>query len=480
MVVLSAILVLIMASGLFVFSQTETAKKTISNDLSLQMQVFKNEISTYFEEVAALSIDLSIDMTDLIDGYIKSNNMDFEDINNSVDDIKALQDNIMKETIYKLQQSNCSGIFVTLNATVNTEAENAQASRTGVYIQKSGADLGNKDLILYRGMSDIGKNNDLMIHRKWRLEINTQNILGYSNLEKDAKLPLTEAYKLTDVVSLTGTDEKAALMVVPMISNDGIFFGLCGFEISQSYFKTKHAQPSNMEHLVSIIAKGSQNEIIANNGLSCGLSNGYYLAPKGIYTYKSIGGDLVELSNQTDSHIGMISEIKLSHSDNFDTVVVMMPKTDFESKNFDSWLQIIILIILFTFFIVSFCLLFAKRFFSPILRIMENLQSENEAIQSNYKSVKAQLDRLAKNQKPEIDQEKYRYFMSQIEKLTPTEKRIFDYYCEGYSVKDIIKETSTKEATIRFHNQNIYLKLGVDSLKQLLFYISFMKLEEHN
>ena len=52
--------------------------------------------------------------------------------------------------------------------------------------------------------------------------------------------------------------------------------------------------------------------------------------------------------------------------------------------------------------------------------------------------------------------------------LTKTEKLIFQCYLAGKSTKDILEELSIKENTLKFHNKNIYGKLGVSSRKQLL------------
>jgi DNA-binding CsgD family transcriptional regulator len=46
------------------------------------------------------------------------------------------------------------------------------------------------------------------------------------------------------------------------------------------------------------------------------------------------------------------------------------------------------------------------------------------------------------------------------------------------SVKDIVGILSVKESTIYSHNKNIYSKLGINSLKQLLRYAALMRQQE--
>ncbi len=59
-------------------------------------------------------------------------------------------------------------------------------------------------------------------------------------------------------------------------------------------------------------------------------------------------------------------------------------------------------------------------------------------------------------------------YLSGIERLTPTEKTIFDYYIRGKTTKEIMAELEIKENTLKFHNKNLYGKLGVSSRKRLI------------
>ena len=60
------------------------------------------------------------------------------------------------------------------------------------------------------------------------------------------------------------------------------------------------------------------------------------------------------------------------------------------------------------------------------------------------------------------------FLLSQLPRLTPTERIIYDYYLEGKSTKEIMAALNIKENTLKYHNKNIYSKLGVSSRKQLM------------
>jgi len=52
--------------------------------------------------------------------------------------------------------------------------------------------------------------------------------------------------------------------------------------------------------------------------------------------------------------------------------------------------------------------------------------------------------------------------------LTPTERLIYEAYTLRKSTKEIMAELNIKENTLKFHNKNIYSKLGVSSRKELM------------
>jgi len=63
--------------------------------------------------------------------------------------------------------------------------------------------------------------------------------------------------------------------------------------------------------------------------------------------------------------------------------------------------------------------------------------------------------------------ERRNYFAEHLYLLTKTEKRVYDFYLEDKTTKEIMKAMDITENTLKYHNKNIYSKLGVSSRKQL-------------
>lgn len=109
----------------------------------------------------------------------------------------------------------------------------------------------------------------------------------------------------------------------------------------------------------------------------------------------------------------------------------------------------------------------------------EERNKENEIYKKEINELKQQIKRLEYDRKKEIDPESFKQFIKGIDELTKTERKIFDLHREGYSVQEILDIAKIKESTLRYHNQNIYAKLSVSSMKMLLRYCALMENEEN-
>ncbi len=66
-------------------------------------------------------------------------------------------------------------------------------------------------------------------------------------------------------------------------------------------------------------------------------------------------------------------------------------------------------------------------------------------------------------------------FVNGISQLTQRERTIYDLYLSGSSTTDVMKKLGITENTLKFHNKNIYGKLGVSSRKELLANVRAMQ-----
>ena len=107
-----------------------------------------------------------------------------------------------------------------------------------------------------------------------------------------------------------------------------------------------------------------------------------------------------------------------------------------------------------------------------------SLEQQRQNVEDNYEKAQTRLTRITNRKKQEVDQDGYQMFLSHLHTLTPKEREIFNLYLEGKSAKEIMVVVNINENTLKYHNRNIYSKLGVSSRKELLLYAALMK-EEH-
>ena len=543
MILLVALLLMALFSGLLLLDRFDNIKKNTYEQLELQMDVFEKDVSTYFDHLAASGIQLSEDMSHLLDEYLTKASISFSDLADSKDHIYNIQKAMFDPLSNKLLQENCSGAFVMLDTTLNTSLSDSERSRAGLYLQTSGYESANQDIVLYRGLSEIRKHSNILLHNKWRMEFHTNFLPSYDSIVSKSALPIHTSYQITDLFVLPGTSDKAMLLVIPIFGTDSSYYGLCGFEVSNSFFQTYHAQPTTITHPTFLFTSQSANNIDASNSLSCGNTEGYYRSPNGILKGKPEGKGLFVFTGDSLAYIGITRSICLTPDNNSFTLSILMPKSDFDTVVSKNTLQNILLWSLILFFIITCCIFFSEKFLAPILKGMEEIknnrhkdisssvpeindlfaflsnkdneherelqhlmeekqiaqkekerlqakyriaqdkyeaaQNKYEAAQNKYEAAQTEISRLAYSRKQEVDPDNYKQFLQGIDTLTPTERKIFDYYLSGKTVKEIIEIAGIKESTLRYHNQNIYSKLNVNSLKQLLRYAALMQ-QEHN
>lgn len=517
MFVLATVLLLVFAAFLYLFGRFSTTEDKISDLLSLQTEFFDREMTAYFNDVTLRGARLSEKTAQLTEEYFKTENIDFNDIQNSSVHIGALENYYIDLLNEELLKANCSGAFILLDASQTGKS----GSKAGVYLNQNLFGTTDKEtMLLYRGNVQAAISKGIMPHRKWHLEFNAEGFPNFEEILSDTAEPIEKASHICDIITLPGTSERVMLVALPIRGDDGSVYGICGFEVNESVFKDAHAQPTTLTRITCVFSRFEEGIVNMNEGLSCGVKNGYFLKPKTSLQIKDLKKGLVVLKNEYESYIGMTRKTSLYAQGAPYAVTVMMPYADYSSRETKDIMQFIIIILLSGFAIVSLCIYFSRRFITPILKSLEKIkqaekiQSEdiqsdlleiddlfaflaekdneyqksvdelskrNELSQKEINRIQAENNRLIKEHKNIIVQDNYDYFCSGIRKLTNKERQIFDLYLEGRTVPEIMRITDIKETTLKYHNGNIYSKLGVSSKKQLLNYAAiYLKNEGKN
>ena len=101
---------------------------------------------------------------------------------------------------------------------------------------------------------------------------------------------------------------------------------------------------------------------------------------------------------------------------------------------------------------------------------LRNIVKQVESTQLYTEAPKTELESLLETplDAEAIAPERLECFMNGLRQLTPTEREVFDAYIARATTKEVMAKLNIKESTLKYHNRNIYGKLGVSSRKELL------------
>lgn len=509
MLALVIIVLAFLSVGLFFIDNFSSTKETTSKDLSFQLDVFERQVNKYYDDLTMMGTSLSNDVGEITERYLTQNGVEFSDVNDNLELVTGLQRAIFDKLREELLKTDCSGAFVVYDATVNTSVENAEYSKTGLYFQRSTLDATDESVLLFRGIAEIGRENGIMPHRKWRLEFSTDYIYGWNDFSTWLNLSTEKPTFLLDVSTLQGTSERAMHFFMPITGN-GISYGFCGFEISESYFKKNFAQASQIKHLTCMLTKKQDGIIDPATGFSAGVYDGYNLTPNGVMTVKPFGNGLIAL-NGNSSYIGKSADITICNA-NY-SLTVALPREEYDDLATKNAFDLICLLLLILCFMVTVCVFFSRKFLAPLLKGLDlirknehrngssniveiddllvflteqdrlreeqadEIQKERELQKDALNKANDKIERLTYSRKNEVDPEDYETFKLGIKELTKTEKTIFKLYLDGKTAEEILEICSIRQSTLKYHNHNILGELGVSSRKQMLRYATLLAQE---
>jgi len=449
--------------------QHERTATTVENQLSL---------------LTAQGITLSGQVAHILDNLLLTDGI--EVLNDDAERLGAAETALYPVLYSALVSSPCNGVFVILDATANTQTENAATSRAGMYLRfanLNAKDAVNQDVVLYRGIARVARDNQHELHNRWRLEFDTSLIAAYSQLVEQAGLKPAQAYLWTERGTLTDTWEQAMWLVVPVCDATGTTLGICGLELSDLFMRLSYpAQHSEFGSLVTVIAPLEDGLLEVSRGLT-GEPNGTYLSNTDTFTV--VEGDLFNTYAGGSTFLGMHSRVNLNAQGGEELyVATLIPKAYFDAAAGDRRATLVLGAL--AAFAASLLLLrfLSKRFVQPIVGVLASIKNgtPGEAEQTGISEIDTLVDALdtkAAELKggilPADVQDLLDDFAQRFSALTPTEQSVVRLYAEGREVNEVAELAFISIHTVRKHNANIYRKLDVGSREELVLYLEIFR-----
>lgn len=502
---------------LSLFGVMNPANGQIVNVLDAQLSSYASSIEHDYNEVAAHTLSFSKQISDHVEAFLEENQYAFEDLKDDANALSDLQSNLYSTVYLNMQLAPASGAFYILDTTVNGQAH--PQFYNGIYlkyINLYSENTVNNEITLYRGSFSTAKKENLIFHSGWNNEMHT-DFFNYCTSEFTDDI----YYILSPTVTIPDTWERARYVYAPIKDSKDHIIGVCGFEVNDLYFQlSKKTHSSQLGPLVGALLDEDRGIYSGQfNSNRYNTLNALTISPKGSVSTFDFG---------TEKCIGKTQNITLGKN-NF-TVALMMTEAQYNAYIFKGQATtagIILFVVLIAF---AYCFFVSKKYVSPVLKKIDQVknsdhpgeqlnireiddlfaflakrnlsheeqlkvlqaakqEAEEEAQRTKiayekavekYKLAQSEITQLTKEQKKQIVLEDYDYFIQNLKTLTPTESRIYNLYLEGKTAKEITALLGIQQNTMKYHNKNIYSKLGVSSRKQLLQFAALKQQQDKN
>lgn len=522
---LAALLLAVLLVALLLLGRLKSPRAETEKALTFQMGAFRSDMASLWRNVSVMGIHLSEDMTALIEEQTS----DFSSLNGDVAAVEALQEAMLEPLCQYVRQTDCSGAFILLGASLSSDP--AVDSHAGLYVQRGNAEHTTGDLLLYRGMADIGRRHKVMPHRKWAQEFDLSSFPGFAEHLEKASAPIERSCRTTEFITLPGTTEQAILLTVPMIGADGTVYGLCGFSVNQTYFLAHHAQPTGIGSLACVLSDAAEG-LDVQRGLLTYPTGDFCFVPDELLEKRSLRGGLTVFAGSELSFVGISEPFTVAAGDEAPhDLTVLISKSAYDRAMLKSVIEIAALLTLLVFFAVGCCLFYTRRYLRPILEdidhvtvaggekgkpifeellpISEKMRSHEEAVtvlkaerqdaqdraeqllgeklglEEQVEGMQGQLDdslaeirRLAHLGKKELKPADYEKFLKGYAKLSTKELEICEALVSGLSTRQCAEQIGCASSTVDTYRKRVYEKTGIHKVRQLQLCVALMRMEQ--
>ena len=503
------------------FGILNPVNRQIMDGMEVQLSGYARDVERVYDKIAAYAISFAEQMESEIQNYLSDNGITFDDLENDTQAITDLQCKLYDTVYLNMQLTPSSGAFYLLDTTVNSKT--ATPYYSGIYlkyINLNSDNTVNNDFSLYRGSFVVGNTNGITFHSGWKNELRTNFFDTGIEAFSDGAY-----YALSSAVVIPETWERARYVYVPIHDLKGEIIGVCGFEINDLFFQLAYkTEDKTLGPVVYALLDRRQ-----------GVYNGQFTSSRFSLSEDSTaefsiteGGDALIFDFGDEKCIGKVQTVQLG-GDTF-YAAIMLTQAQYDTFVHEGRMKLSMLFFIAAAFSLICCVFMSNRYVSPILKKIEQIKANEEAgntsgireiddlfaflaekdshyerqlselekakqqAQQEAEQAKAAYDRaleeyqlaqseihqLSDEKKKEIVLEDFEYFICNLKTLTPTEYRIYELYLSGKTAKEIMEITGTKQNTLKYHNKNIYSKLGVSSRKQLLRFASLKQHQDDN
>jgi DNA-binding CsgD family transcriptional regulator len=482
-----------------------------------EMDHLTTAVSADFGKLSLQGTDYAETLSSDIEAWLKKNDASVETLAVHPELLEELLSDQASGLVTVMQNNNCTGAFMMLDATVNPALPNAADSKAGMFFKRTEQNMigmVNSKLFYLRGPARVSRETGIEMIGLWQMEFDVSAYNYYDIVTDTARennnLALSRLYYWASRTPLEKTRTSAMLLCVPLISSDGAVFGMCGFEVSPMLFKLLYS-PDNSRYsrVLALLSPINGGVLDTDFGLVAG--NSYVMAAELGKVREIRGEEALPHTYESENGslwVGIQSSMRLypsgsPYEEKAWGISVMLPEEDYKTSVsqikqvfYSAAVSLLLASLLLAYFI-------SKRYIRPIISTLNLIT--NEAIDGTHKTRISEIDDLLEflaakdeerkelesaleaqsqsgqdakpqptrgNGSPNLTE-----FKRNIETLSRAERSVFNLYMKGHNAREISEILSVSMNTIKTHNRHIYTKLCVTSRKELMVFVHMMSNE---
>lgn len=489
--------------------------------LKKQLDNSAKELSQKYSEISTNSVDLAGKINKNIEKSLSVEGLTTSDIKSHPQLLELILGNEVEKSILAMQKTGVSGVFVFLDATVNPDLSRALDSKAGFYIIDLDPNImpfSSNALFLHYGSSAVARKNGMYLHTEWGLEYDTgiqreKSATNFYNIPFAAAVR-NKGARLQDLgywspfFKSADNSEIAMVFSVPLIDKNGLPYGVCGLEISRTFFDKIMPPPVSpiFDHMILLFSTSDSNRISMKNAAFISDNSGWlpqygceYLLSTAIpddrdnYKYYYF-----EPSNR-NSIIGLDTNVSLYPSktvfkDQKWILAALVPTKDVKKTS-----QVYLIFTIFSgLFILGIVVSYytSWRYIEPIVNTFNKIKEygpppnktnipeiddfieflmkypyeSSEYIQADENMIHSVDTSITTLASFELAESQFEEFTKRFNTLSKAEREVFDLYIKGHTAKEISQMLYVSINTVKSHNKKIYSKMNVNSRVELLSY----------
>ena len=521
---------------LTLFDINGSEEKNIQNFFTDELNTISGAVSEDFGLLSVDGIQLAESLARVADDFFDASGTKASDLTTAPELIEPLLSELAGPLLNTVNNRSCGGVFILLDATVNPSAENSDLSKAGIFIKKtqptSTQAVGVK-LHYLRGPAQIARDNDIGLIAQWKMEYHIVGEEFFTTVMETARqnpdTALSRLYYWSGRITLEGNSEAGFLLCVPLRSSDGTVFGVSGIEVSDRMLKSMYSPTAGTyENVFAVVSPSNEQGLTTSLGI---LAGNYYLTGNRFHEDLMLSGSkngFERFSKSDVTYGGKTTFLRLypngsPYEKEAWSVALLMPEDLLDAAIKGRVTLFIMISILLLVISLAVSIFISKHYLRPVHDALDSIKNrsyeeqrsasyleindlfeflaekdrgheeflaekdrahqeailelnkQTEDVRAQYDMAQTYISHLADERMPEVDTETFDLFMQCLHSLTPKEREIFNLYLEGKQAKDILEIANINKNTLKYHNKNIYSKLGVSSRKQLLEYAALMK-----